>query len=138
MKESTLTRRKFFIWVIAGILLFIAFEILLLASSKDSRLEPGQPRILEFYSDNCPACEMMKPIMEEIRKECNNSDLEIDYVNVRNPKVVTMVMKFRVFGVPTLIFLDREGREIERLVGLQPKAKIKEIANELTNGQCGI
>lgn len=137
MDDEKLKVRKLIIWIIAGVLLFIAFETFVVASGKGVRLEPGRPRLLEFYSNNCPACEMMKPIMDEIDKECSKGDLEISYINVRNPQVVMMAMKFRVFGVPTFIFLDRNGEEVERLVGLQPKAKIKQIINKLTNGQCG-
>lgn len=83
-------------------------------------------KVLKFGAVWCPGCLIMKPLWEEIEKE--NSWLDSEYFDVdENPD---LVKKYGMDTFPTFIFLDNEGKEIERLVGEVPKEKIIEKINE--------
>lgn len=77
-------------------------------------------KILDFYADWCGPCKAMEPTMQEIVKE---TSVEIEKIDVdQNQDQAT---KYGVFSIPTLVF-EKEGKEVDRIVGAAPKSKILE------------
>ena len=76
-------------------------------------------KVLKFFTDTCMPCKVVGKVLEKIE------DLEVTPVNAgENP---AMVDKYNVFMTPTLIFLNEEGKEVERTKGLVNESKIREI-----------
>ena len=68
----------------------------------------------------CGPCRMVAPVIEELAKEMAGR-VRIGKLNVdENPATAA---RFGVQSIPTLLVLAR-GREIDRIVGAQPKAAI--------------
>ena len=75
-------------------------------------------KILKFYTPTCMPCRALGKILEQI-------DVEVENVNaIEN---LSLVDKYNVCTTPTLIFLDDNGEEVKRTVGLINKSKIEEI-----------
>ena len=70
--------------------------------------------MLELGSVGCIPCEQMKPVMSKL-SSAYKGKLEVIYVDVR--KDAEPARRFRVFGIPTQVFLDRSGKEFHRHVG---------------------
>ena len=75
-----------------------------------SALGDGQTVLLDFYSDNCPPCRRMAPIVAGLEAQ----GLPIRKINVdRDPQ---LAQQYGVSGIPCFVMLA-DGREIDRVVG---------------------
>lgn len=78
-------------------------------------------KVLKFSAIWCSACLIMKPRMAEIEKELPwletiSYDYDMDQPAVRQWKIDKLL--------PTLIFVDCQNKEIERIHGEQSKKKL--------------
>ena len=138
MSERSSGSKRTLIWFGAIILLLLAIQVLHSGlSSGRAVIKPGEPALIQFYSDNCIACMAMQPVMDEVMGECDGKGIRIEQVNVRDPDVQRMAQRLGVYGVPTFIFFNSKGREYTRLIGIQPKERIERLIGRLTGGRCG-
>jgi thioredoxin 2 len=78
------------------------------------------PVLLDMWAPWCGPCRMVGPVVEELAKEMAGR-VRVAKLNVdENPATAA---RFHVQSIPTLLVL-KNGREIERIVGAQPKAAI--------------
>jgi len=78
------------------------------------------PVLLDMWAPWCGPCHMVGPVVEELAKEMAGR-VRVAKLNVdENPATAA---RFHVQSIPTLLVL-KNGREIERIVGAQPKAAI--------------
>ncbi len=86
------------------------------------------PRMLELGSVGCKPCEMMTPILDELRKEYPGK-LSVEFYDVRKDN--TQAKKYKIRLIPTQIFLDAEGKEYFRHEGFYPKEEIVKILEQM-------
>ena len=70
--------------------------------------------MLELGSVGCIPCDQMRPVMDKLSRTYKGK-LEVIFVDVR--KDSEPARRFRVFGIPTQVFLDRNGTEFHRHIG---------------------
>jgi len=86
------------------------------------------PRMLELGSVGCKPCEMMSPILDELRKEYPGK-LSVEFYDVRkNP---APAQKYKIRLIPTQVFLDAEGKEYFRHEGFFPKEEIEKVLGQM-------
>jgi thioredoxin 2 len=78
------------------------------------------PVVLDMWAAWCAPCRMIAPIVEELAAEMAGR-VRFGKLNVDENPVTAG--RFDVRSIPTLLVLE-QGREIDRLVGVQPKAEI--------------
>jgi thioredoxin 1 len=94
---------------------------------KKEVLESSVPVVVDFWATWCGPCKAMTPVMEELSREFGVKAM-IGKLNVdENPSVTE---QHGVFNIPTLIFF-KKGKEADRLVGINTKAKISKKIEEL-------
>ena len=79
------------------------------------------PKLWDFWATWCPPCKQLKPTIEALEKEYEGK-IEITSIDVDQDK--SLSEKFKVEAIPTLVFLDAEGKELSRIVGLASKDTI--------------
>ena len=70
--------------------------------------------MLELGSVGCIPCDQMRPVMDKLTQTYKGK-LEVVFVDVR--KNSEPARRFKVFGIPTQVFLDRNGKEFHRHIG---------------------
>lgn len=81
-------------------------------------------KVLKIGAVWCPGCIVMKPRWKEIENEL--SWLQTEYYDFDESKDI--VNKYKIDDkLPVFIWLDKDGNEIERLVGEIEKEKLLEL-----------
>ncbi|WP_321927075.1 protein-disulfide reductase DsbD [Burkholderia sp. BCC1998] len=82
----------------------------------------GQPVMLDFYADWCVSCKEMEHLtFTDSRVQARLAQLHLVRADVtaNNPDDQALLKRFNLFGPPGIIFFDRNGNEIGRVVGYQ-------------------
>ena len=77
--------------------------------------------LVDFYANWCGPCRMLRPVLEEVSKEFDGM---IASVNVDDEK--ELAIEYGISSIPCLI-LFKNGKEIERNVGVIPRGRIEEM-----------
>ncbi len=86
-------------------------------------------KVLKFGAIWCKECLVMKPMWTEIENEIKGFDAEYFDADEHEEKL----KEYNVSDVPTFIFLDKNGKEIERLKGAQNKEELIKLVKENLN-----
>lgn len=87
----------------------------------DKARQSGKPTMVDLGADGCRPCDMMTPILEELKKAYAGK-LNILFVHVRKEQV--LAARYGVQSIPVQIFFDKDGREVFRHVGFFAKDQI--------------
>jgi len=79
-------------------------------------------KILYYTASWCGPCRMLGPIMESLNGQINYEKVDVD-TNTELP------IKYGIRNVPTLVLIDENGTEINRLVGVKSKEEILNFYN---------
>lgn len=82
----------------------------------------GRPVMLDFYADWCVSCKEMEHLtFTDARVQARLAQLHLVRADVtaNNPDDQALLKRFNLFGPPGIIFFDRSGNEIGRVVGYQ-------------------
>jgi thioredoxin len=85
------------------------------------------PVAVDFWSPRCPPCHVMGGLLNEIGPEYVDR-VHIFKLNVEQNQQTAA--KFQVMNIPTLI-LFRDGKIVDRIVGLLPLMPLKEKLDRL-------
>ena len=78
------------------------------------------PVLVDAWAPWCAPCRMIGPVVDELAAEMAGR-VRVAKLNVdENPATAA---RFNLRSIPTLLML-RGGREVDRIVGAQPKAEI--------------
>ena len=89
----------------------------LTASDFDQTIASGTA-LVDFWAGWCGPCKMLAPVIEELAGEYSGK-VTVGKVDVDAEG--TLAMRYNVMSIPTVI-LFRDGSEVRRFVGVQPKA----------------
>lgn len=95
------------------------------------------PTVVEVVSRTCAACKRMEPVVDQATHRCAGSALRVERRWVDEAEGAAFARRHAVFGVPTFLLLDAQGREVSRLVGEQPLAVLEGAMRDLSGGRCG-
>lgn len=80
-------------------------------------------RLLKFSAEWCQPCKMLAKTLEGVSLPYTISSIDID----DSPNLAA---DYKVRGVPTMILVDDNDKEVGRLVGVKTKAQIEEFISE--------
>lgn len=78
------------------------------------------PVLLDLWADWCGPCHILAPTVDQLAKEMADR-VKVGKLNIdENPDTAN---RFGIRSIPTLLVL-KSGKEVDRLVGVQPKQEI--------------
>ena len=81
---------------------------------------------VELGSVKCIPCKMMQPVMDEIEKEYAGQ-VKVVFYDVWTPEGRPYAEQYGIQGIPTQVFLDKDGKEFHRHMGYYPKEEIEKV-----------
>lgn len=81
---------------------------------------------IELGSVKCIPCKMMQPVMEAVEKDFAGK-VKVIFYDVWTPEGQPYAEKYGIQGIPTQIFLDKNGKEFFRHTGFFPQNQIEEV-----------
>jgi len=82
--------------------------------------------LVDYYADWCGPCKMLEPTVEEIAAETEAAVLKVDIDELQ-----ALAQDRGIRSVPTLEFYAN-GEQAERLIGVQDKADLVDIIDDLS------
>jgi len=87
--------------------------------------------LIHFYADWCGPCKMLEQQTfseEKVQQFLMDKTIAIKVDTDENAK---LVKQYKVVGIPCMLFIDGEGKEVGRLVGCKPPEQFLEEAGKI-------
>lgn len=84
--------------------------------------------IKKFEADWCGQCRMLKPTFTKLEEKFGNS-VKFSYINVDENQEESE--KYSIRNIP-LVVIEKDGVEVQRVVGAQSELTYENILNKLT------
>jgi thioredoxin 1 len=91
-------------------------------------LEKNDLVVIDFWAAWCGPCRMLGPIIDEL--SADNADVVIGKLDVTSNQETAQ--DYGVTSIPSVIFI-KNGKEVERVRGVMPKAVLQNKINEFKN-----
>lgn len=82
----------------------------------------GKPTMVEFGAPGCPPCDMMTPILADLKKKFTGK-LNVLFLHVGQEQV--LATRFGIDVIPVQVFFDKNGLEVFRHTGFFPQEMIE-------------
>lgn len=135
--------------IVGVVCVLIGFSLLVTAPKSGLAWEPYElkkveaaaavkkPVIIDFYADWCLTCHEIEqmvfsnPQVKEVLSSFVR--LRVD-ATTDSPQIEKILERYNVFGLPTIVFLDAQGREVKdtRVLGYVPPEKFLDIMRRVT------
>ena len=93
---------------------------LLLGNFEAEVVNSSELTIVDFWAPWCGPCRKLGPVLDEIAQDFEG---KIKIVKLNTDENLKTAKEYSVSGLPTLLIF-KEGKPVERLVGLMPKTSI--------------
>ncbi len=92
------------------------------SKSEFDKLVSSGKTVVDFWAGWCGPCRSQAPIVEQLE---STTDVNLIKIDVDETACQELVAEYGISSIPTLVLFDG-GKQISRLVGLTPLAKLKE------------
>lgn len=92
----------------------------------------NMPQVIKFSSKMCKDCIEMGKMFEEVMPDY---DSYIKFINIdaqnTNKQTQNMIRKYKVNVVPTVIYINKEGKEVRKTEGIVTENNLRLYLNEI-------
>jgi len=107
---------------------FLLFWHAFPTQAQGSAAAPGKPALYEFGAKYCIPCKEMKEVMAALKTSHGDQvEFRMIYVDEGKP----MFGEYKIMAIPTQVFLDASGKEVDRHLGALSKEEVLKKLKEL-------
>jgi thiol-disulfide isomerase/thioredoxin len=88
----------------------------------------GKPVLVEFGATGCGPCDMMQPILENLKKRYKDR-INVVFVHVGEEKILGA--RYGIKSIPVQAFFDKAGKEVFRHTGFYPQVEVEKRLAEM-------
>ena len=92
-------------------------------------IQGDKPVLVDFFAEWCQPCQLMKPILEELRERMGDT---IRIIKVDIDQSPAAAGSYNITSVPTLM-LFQKGHILWRQPGIVPAISLQKIINQFTS-----
>jgi thiol-disulfide isomerase/thioredoxin len=119
---------------IAVLLLFVFATPACSEGTSDPTGFEGGPGMLYFYSPECPVCQGMKPVMDDLEAEYGD-DFKFVRVNVDTNQGKERARAHGLIGQPAYLIFDSSDEEVRRLMGAHTHSTLAQAIEHAQQGE---
>lgn len=90
----------------------------------------GKPTVIDFYATWCGPCKLIAPIFKQLKDKYGS---EINFISIDTDENEDIAFQFGIESIPTFVFLDKDGKEISRIVGANEQELTSTVETLATN-----
>jgi thiol-disulfide isomerase/thioredoxin len=94
----------------------------------DRARSSGKPTLVEFGAAGCVPCDMMQPVLENLRQKYQDR-LNIVFIHVGEEKILGVL--YGITSIPVQAFFDRSGKEVFRHTGFFDQVEVEKKLAEM-------
>jgi thioredoxin 1 len=88
----------------------------------------GRPALYEFGARWCIPCKEMQQVMADLKQQYGDQmEVRMVYVDEQKP----LFEQYKIMLIPTQVFMDAQGKEVDRHIGALPKEEVIKKLKEL-------
>ena len=93
----------------------------------EEEVKSGKVTLVDFFATWCGPCKMLGPVLEQVADEVKD---KVNIVKLDIDESLETAKQFGVMSVPTMVIF-KDGKEVDRIVGLRQKAQILDTLNNI-------
>jgi len=97
------------------------------------KIENGEKLIVDFYTNWCGPCRMMKPIFEKVASEVNTGESNVKMYTFNVEENRELASSLGIRSIPTIKAFNNGGESFSKS-GVLMENEIKDVVNSLLNG----
>jgi thioredoxin 1 len=119
------TMKFFTILIILGL---VALQPWSLGAQSSPPPQQGRPALYEFGAGYCASCKEMEKVMAALKASHGDQvELRLIYADKEKP----LFQQYKIMLIPTQVFLDASGQEVDRHMGPLTKEEVLQKLKEL-------
>jgi len=88
----------------------------------------GKPALYEFGAKYCVPCKEMKEVMAALKTSHGD---QVEFRMVYSDEEMPLFQEYKIMLIPTQVFFDASGKEVDRHIGALPKEEVIKKLKEL-------
>lgn len=93
----------------------------------EEEINANKVTLVDFFATWCGPCKMLGPVLEQVADEVKE---KASIVKLDIDESMDLAKQFGVMSVPTMVIF-KDGKEVDRIVGLRQKAQILDVLNNI-------
>jgi thioredoxin 1 len=88
----------------------------------------GKPALYDFGAKYCIPCKEMQKVVAELKPQYGD---QVEFRLVYSDEEMPLFQQYKIVAIPTQVFLDASGKEVDRHMGALPKEEVIKKLKEL-------